>query len=108
MQGAHVYAALEIDDLPDRRPVIGPTPTIELRRGGVIEAQPRFLTGQLQQVPTLLLTDAPVAHVLPRQPVAQPAACGAQDLHILSIEADLLLELAKQVLFHLLAAVHAA
>src|SRR6266851_3918552 len=108
VKGPHVDPPLEIDDLAHRRPIVGPAPAIKFGRGGGIESQLRFVGDELEQKPALLLPDAAVADVLPRQAIAQPAAGGAQYLHVLAFQADFLLEFAKQRLLHPLAAVDAA
>src|SRR5258708_16454566 len=108
MQRAHVDSPLEIHHLAHRRPIISPAPAIEFGLVGQVEAQFRFLAGELQQIPALLLADAAVAHILAGQTVAQPALRRSQHLDILALQTYFFLELAIQRVLHRLAAIDAA
>src|SRR6202167_4808755 len=108
MECAHVNSPLEIDDFAHRRPIVGPAPAVELRGGGGIEPQLRFVGEEFEQEPALLLPYAAVAYVLPRQAIAQPAARRGQHLDVAAFQADFLFEFAKQRFLDPFAAIDAA
>src|SRR5882762_3919949 len=108
MQGADVDTPLEVHDLAHGRPVIRPPPPVELGLVGAIEPQLRLFGHELQKKPPLLLADATVANVLPRQTVPQPALRGAQNPHVLRLQADFFLQFPVQRIFHPFAPVDAA
>jgi hypothetical protein len=58
MQSAFVHAALEVNDLLDRIPVVRPTPLGKFRLGGGIEPKRRFVIARAQQIPALFLAYA--------------------------------------------------
>lgn len=101
MQCTRVDVTLEVDDFPNRLPVIHPSPTIELwRLIRGIEPQQSLGGAQAQQIPTLFLTHAQGGRITsdegPRKPVSQPASGLTQHLDVMWPESDLLVELAKQ------------
>src|SRR5260370_365429 len=108
MQGTDVDATLEVHDLAHGRPIIRPSPPVELRLLGAVEPQLRLFGDEFEEKPPLLLSDAPVANVLPRQAVAQPPLRGTQNLHVLALQADFFPQFAKQRIFHPLASVDSA
>jgi hypothetical protein len=97
LQRLLVDAALEIDHLSERIPVSHPAPSIELGFSGMIETKIALFALDPQQEPDLLLTDADrpaaAADEALRQPIAQPAAGGAEDADLLFAQTDFFLQL---------------
>src|SRR5580658_2492952 len=109
---ARIHRALEVDDLAHRLPPGSPAPAIELRLAGPAEIEAHILRGESQQEPTLPLADAKrplvAADVARGQPVAQPLARPAEELHAVAPDSDLLIELAEHGVLDLFPLAHPA
>ena len=107
-----VDPALEIDHLVDRPPEINPSPAIELRRFGCIEAQGVVAVEHPKDEPSLLLANAKwfaaAAYEAIRQAIAQPVVGNAENLNVTAGQPDLFLKLPEHGLFGRLSGMHAA
>src|SRR5437868_7006711 len=107
-----IDASLEFDHHVEWHPVVVPAPGVELRVVGGAQVQIPVVTGQLQQIPDLLLAlvvaacvtaDEPIRHL-----VAQPVTGTGDDSHMLRVETDFLMQFPEHGLLGTFAAIDAA
>src|SRR5690606_33178341 len=97
-QGLFIDLALERHDMFAGIPEIDPAPEVKLRLLVCIQPEMSLISGETEQKPHLLLTDAGrphmVADIAVGQPVTQPSGRGAQHFDMLGTKPGFLFELA--------------
>ena len=98
VQRSRIHATLEINHFVDRTPEFDPAPAIEFRRVGSIDPDAVIGTDEPQNEPALFLSNAKRFRAttleLLGQSITKPVAGRPENFDIVSLQADLLVQLA--------------